>query len=767
MLTRLKQYRRENPLAFRLMGAIVLASSAITLVAVLLLLGREYAIGVSRMERNLEQVELSAVPAITRALWNFDEAQLQVQMDAVKRLPEVAAVEVLWQDWNGQRRHAASQSESGASDGYTRRDYSLVHRRNDGSPEAIGTLTIWLSRSALYQQVAEHAVFIGLFQTFKTFLIALVIIALVRFLLTRHLRDIAHYARELNLDTLHRPLTLDRQTDERDELQDITDAINHMRDSLQLDIRERELTEQALAEAQQDRQKQHQERMRAENANQAKTDFLATMSHEIRTPMNGVIGIVDLLAGTELDERQRHYLALIQRSSENLLTVLNDMLDYSRIEADQLLLEQIPVDLQQLVEDAVSAFAGIAHHQQLELILDIRLRALRHVRSDPLRIRQVLLNLVNNALKFTPGGYVLVRMEEDIDAGCVQCVVEDSGIGIAEPHLATIFQPFTQAEQSTSRRFGGSGLGLALCQRLVDAMQGTIVAHSTPDHGSRFGFTVPLTQLTGSAGADVVPKEGQALVLCEQPQLQEALLGMLHHLGFQAVSAEHPSQLARAAQYRHILIDAPVFDQLSTTQRIDLHRWRDRVYLLLPLDRREPDFLTLTKPVTATALGQLLKPPLAHALAPGMFAGEQSHFEHLDVLVAEDNAVNREVIRAILATLHITPVMCENGEEAVAAYHAAGGAFDLVLMDCEMPVRDGFAASEDIRAIEAQAGLPAVPIVALTAHVLEPERQRMLEAGMSHFLSKPVRKDAVIGLLRELGMEAPRPLAPMPSQQQN
>ena len=763
MLARLKQYQRENPLAFRLMSAIVLASSAITLVAVLLLLGREYAIGVSRMERNLEQVELSAVPAITRALWNFDEAQLQVQLEAVERLPEVAAVEVFWQDWNGLSRHAASHPEPGASDGYTRRDYSLVHRRNDGSPEAIGTLTIWLSRSALYQQVAEHAVFIGLFQTLKTLLIALVIIALVRYLLTRHLRQIAHYARELNLNTLHRPLTLDRQAHERDELQDITDAINHMRDSLQLDIRERELTEQALAEAQQDRQKQQQQRVRAENANQAKTDFLATMSHEIRTPMNGVIGILDLLAGTELDERQRHYLALMQHSSENLLTVLNDVLDYSRIEADQLLLEQIPVDLQQLVEDAVSAFAGIAHHQQLELILDVRLHALRHVRSDPLRIRQVLLNLVNNALKFTPGGYVLVRVQEDVAAGCVEFAVEDSGIGIAEPHLATIFQPFTQAEQSTSRRYGGSGLGLALCQRLVEAMQGRIVAHSAPDSGSCFGFTLPLTQLPDGA-ADIAPTEGQALVLCQQPLLEQALLGMLRHMGLQAASAGCPLHLAMADRYRHILIDAPVFDQLSAAQRADLNRWRDRVCVLVPLDRREPDFLTLAKPVTATALCQLLRQQLTRTAAPDLRTQDHTRFDHLNVLIAEDNAVNREVIRAILATLRINPVMCENGEEAVAAYYAAGGAFDLVLMDCEMPVCDGFAATEEIRAIEAQAGLPAVPVVALTAHVLEPERQRMQEAGMSHFLSKPVRKDAVLDLLAELGMAKSLHLTSLPSQ---
>jgi len=752
MFDRITHYRKDNPLAFRLMGAILLISSAITLVAVLLLLIREFSIGVSRMERNLEQVELSAVPAITRALWNFDEPQLQVQLDALLRVPEIAAVNVTWQDWNGSERNVAQGAVPADGDA-ARQRYALVYRRNDGSAQAIGTLNIWLSRTSLYQQVAEHAAFIALFQILKTLVIALVIIALVRFLLTRHLRHIASYARELNLDTLHRPLVLERRHAERDELQDITDAINHMRDSLQLDIREREITEEALVQARQAQQQQQAQRVRAESANQAKSDFLATMSHEIRTPMNGVIGILDLLAGTDLDERQRHYLQLMQHSSENLLTILNDVLDYSRIEAEQLLLEHIPMDLQVLVEDAVSAFAGIARQQSLELVLDLRLHAMRHVRGDPTRIRQVLLNLINNALKFTPAGHVLIRVQEDPELGRVRFDVEDSGIGIAEHHLDTIFQPFTQADHSTSRRFGGTGLGLALCKRLVQAMQGTIVAHSRAGNGSCFSFTVPLEINDEQLPHSRPPTDGHVLVLSTLQPLQQALLGMLRHMNVQAGSAGCPSHLAMAERYRHILVDAPVLDTLSAEQRATLDRWRERVCVLVPLDRREPEFLTLTKPVTATALAALLDSQLQGATPGGIRVREHSRFDHLNVLIAEDNDVNRDVIEAILGALRIRPVICRNGEEAVAAYRAAGGAFDLVLMDCEMPVMDGYTATAEIRAIEEQAALPPVPVVALTAHVLEPQRQRMRDAGMSHFLSKPVRKDAVRKLLAELGLE--------------
>src|SRR5690606_30496931 len=201
------------------------------------------------------------------------------------------------------------------------------------------------------------------------------------------------------------------------------------------------------------------------------------------------------------------------------------------------------------------------------------------------------------------------------------------------------------------------------------------------------------------------------------------------------------------------LIDAPMLDTLSAEQRATLDRWHERVCVLVPLDRREPDFLTLAKPVTATALATLLDSQLQGATPGGIRVREHSRFDHLNVLIAEDNDVNRDVIEAILGTLRIRPVICRNGEEAVAAYRAAGGAFDLVLMDCEMPVMDGYIATAEIRAIEEQAALPPVPVVALTAHVLEPQRQRMRDAGMSHFLSKPVRKDAVRKLLAELGLE--------------
>ncbi|MBZ2188313.1 response regulator [Alcanivorax sp. JB21] len=767
MAHRWREYRQNNPLAFRLMGAIVLISSVIMLVAILLLLSREYSSGLSQMERNLEQAELTALPSLTLALWHFDEQQLSTQLEALLRLPDISAAAIRWQDWRGEVRHMHLDTAGAAladwpDDMSTSniRLFPLEYHRNDGTVEQIGELMLRMDHAALYQRIAGHAFFIALFQTFKTLLIALVIIALIRFVLTRHLNRIAEYARGLSLQNLQTPLSLDRARQEPDELQDITDAINQMRTSLHDDVRLREQAEAALHQEQRQRLAAQENAIRAESASLAKSQFLATMSHEIRTPMNGIIGILDLLENTRLDERQKHYLQLMQHSSDNLLAILNDILDYSRIEAGQLTLECIRVDLQVLVEDAVTAFAGIARQQNLDLVLDVRLKAARHIDGDPLRIRQVLLNLINNALKFTRSGHVIVRVQEDLDAGLLRFEVEDTGIGIEARHLTDIFDAFVQADDSTSRHFGGSGLGLALCQRLTQAMGGQISLRSQPGTGSCFTVTLPIpASQQNSEYALVGPPAddpGQILILSDPGAAQQALQNMLGFHGVSVSVARDLSHLNMTDRYRYLLIDQRLLARCDTDQRRRLERVRERVRVLASLDTGIDDFMVLTRPVTASQLEALLKrngPDAQHGAQPAHQVREHSRFDHLCVLIAEDNEVNRDVITAILSTLRIQPVICQNGEEAVAAYRAAGGAFDLVLMDCQMPVMDGFEATRAIREQEQAAGLTPVPIVALTAHVMEAQREQMREAGMDHFLSKPVRREAVHKLLVTLGLE--------------
>lgn len=763
MLERIRRYHQENPLAFRLTGAILLVSSVITLVAILLLLAREFDKGLADMDRNLEQIELTALPGITRSLWNFDEEQLRVQLEALLRLPEVTGAEVQWRDWNSEVRTLLVGNGPDSAESQRSNSYPIIYRRRDGSAETLGALNIQLSREALYQRVGEHALFIVLFQTLKTLVIAIIILLLLRHMIGRHLRAIAGYARELSIARLHHSLTLPRHSEQRDELQDIADAINEMREGLRSDIVRREQAEQALQEERAMREQQEQDRIRAESASQAKSEFLATMSHEIRTPMNGIIGVLDLLANSELSDRQKHYVELMQHSGDNLLAVLNDILDFSKIEAGQLQLESTPVDVQSLTEDAVSAFAGVARQQSLELIMDVTVRELRWVYGDPVRLRQILLNLINNAVKFTREGHVLVRITEQLlNSGQrgLHIEVQDTGVGISEDQQARIFDVFTQADQSTSRRFGGTGLGLAVCRRLTELMSGEIGVISTPGEGSTFWLDLPLPAY-GDSSADLHQGEDeqaktpqQVLIINRAEAEQRALRHMLEHAGANVSCGSDLSHLEMADRYDVVLLDGALAQQPDDSERKAMQRHRDKLFVMSSIDQPITGFTTINKPVTPSALGELLNTRHMHNAAPPISQiSEHSRFDHLSVLVAEDNDVNRDVIRAILGALRIQPVLCRNGEEATAAYRAAGGAFDLVLMDCEMPVMDGITATVKIREIEQRAALPRTPVVALTAHVLQEQRNRMQQAGMDQFLSKPVRKDAVQKLLSELGLE--------------
>jgi signal transduction histidine kinase/DNA-binding response OmpR family regulator len=615
----------------------------------------------------------------------------------------------------------------------------------------LGTVVVQASGAALGVRLLNQA---GMFLALAG-VSALLTLALSRRIHHRfsdQLLDLAHAA---NAISTRKDYSIRAVRRSEDEIGMLVDTFNHM--ITQIEMRDQQLKAEVK---------------RAESARVAKSAFLATMSHEIRTPINGILGMTELLRDTKLSSEQADFARTIHESATGLLSVINDILDFSKGEAGRYEIERVPFELAKVVHECLDTVSIVAAEKELELCLELDERVPARVHGDPSRLRQVLLNLLSNALKFTPRGEIVLRIQlEDLQAKSarVRFEVQDTGIGIPQDRIDRLFQSFSQVDASRSRKYGGTGLGLAISKQIVEAMGGSMFVKTEAGVGSTFGFKLQLPVETGAPEREqnALPHAVRVLIVDPSPTSGAVLARMLKEDNLielvadgagarlkliEAVSAARPFDL--------ILADLRLIDALGSLEVIGAQQAATApLVVLAPVNQLAAAAAVswagrraaLAKPVKRSDLiwcvGEVLRGPLPSQSAPERRpedprpAGGQGERglrlpEGRKVLVAEDHPVNQRITTRFLDKLGVAWELVANGEEALEAVKKRS--FDLILMDVQMPVMDGLEATLAIRKLETMSGTH-VPIVALTANVLEEHRREAQQAGFDDYLAKPVK----------------------------